>query len=791
MTDTDAPGTSPPDKTWSRWNDEWRTARKAKGYDTWLSRAKRIVERYRDERPVNLNPTVDGSLGYNARFNILWSNTQTLLPALFAKTPKPVVERRYLDRDDVGRTASVILERALTYELDGGGYAASLRKCVLDRLLAGRGVAWVRYQPTFANMPSKTQETGEEAQKDPADDPDEEVAYECVAVDYIDWRDFMTNSARVWEEVKWVDKRVYMTRKELVDRFGEIGKSVPLDWSPESDNENEKSGVGESGVTSGRNKRAKIHETWDKENRKVFWWAENWSEKMLDEQDDPLRLEGFFPCPKPLFASLTNETLVPIPDYTEYQDQAAELDNLTARITALLQCIKATGIYDASIPELGRMFTESFENKLVPTDMMSEFVQKAGPDGGGVIWMLPIKEMAETLQILYLSREQTKQSLYEITGISDIVRGQAGTGKGQAPTATEQRIKGQFASMRLNDMQAEVARFSRDVLRLMGEIISEHYKPETLMLISGFEQYAKEQWPAEPVEPPPQQPGMPPPDPQQMQMMQQQADMQAQMKAQQMFAEALALLRNDKLRGFRIDIETDSLVEPDQQATQQARSELMGAISQFLPQAIEAGQAMPQLRPLLARLLMFFLRGFKASRDIEAAFEQFIDDLTKDAQNPKPPPPSPEQIKAQAEMQKQQAETQRMQMQAQIDQQKAQMDIQVQQQKNQIDMERMQMELQIKREELELKRQEMGLKAQMAQQDMQIKQQQGQMELANSQQQASIENEQMQRQAEMSEAEDARAVEAGEQKHEQTLEVMDAKAKQAKAAAAMKPKAKE
>ncbi len=140
----------------------------------------------------------------------------------------------------------------------------------------------------------------------------------------------------------------------------------------------------------------------------------------------------------------------------------------------------------------------------------------------------------------------------------------------------------------------------------------------------------------------------------------------ARAKAADMFKQAVALLKNDKLRGFRIDIETDSIVEPDQQAMQQARTELLGAIAQFLPQAIQAGMAMPELKPLLARLLMFFLRGFKASRDIESAFEQFVDDMTKEAANPQPKPPSPEQIKAQAEMAKMQAEAKNAELDAQL-----------------------------------------------------------------------------------------------------------------------------
>lgn len=817
-------------ETWQRWHDEFEAAAKAMGYQQWQTLAKKIIKRYRDDRGDGdgASDGMGSETQFGSRFNILWSNVQTLMRALFAKTPKPVVERRYLDRDDVGRTASVILERALLYELDEGDYKSSLGKAVLDRLLPGRGVVWVRYEPKFAPMDAKTQQSpdaeaarpetagsggkpdeqdGDEEIGDDAPDETEkgeEVASESTCVDYVDWKDFDTSPSRTWKEVWWIKRRVYMTREELVKRFPKVGKDVPLDWSANKDMKQQ--GVASTTGADEAGRRAKVLEVWDKTKRRVCWMAEGWGDKILDEQDDPLKLENFWPTPEPLFATLTNDSLIPVPDYYEYQDQAVELDDLTNRIFWLEKAIKVCGCYDASIPEIQRMFEEGFENRLVPVDNMAEFMQKAAANGMGHIWLLPIKEMAAVLNELYEARDKCLQVIFQVTGMSDIIRG--GQQSQHRATATEQRIKGQFASMRLNDMQAEVARFARDTLRIMGEIIAEHFDPMTLYLVSGFEQYAKEQWPPESMVPPPPpqggQPPMmgqnggppmnpvagsppppgaappamppggpvgaapmgqpvpgsmgapmlaPPPDP----------AMMAQQKAAQMFKAAVDLLKNDKLRGFRIDIETDSLIEPDQQATQQARTELLGAIAQFLPQAIQAGMAMPELKPLLARLLMFFLRGFKASRDIEAAFEQFVDDMTKEAANPKPKPPSPEQIKAQAEMQKQQMENQRVAAQAQIDQQTAQAQFALDQQKAQMELEREQMKLQLERERLDMERQKMG------------------MQIAHEQQIAQIKGAAAQRDAQIDQHAAGLDVAAMERKHEMGLEMMAEKAAQQKA----------
>jgi stress-induced morphogen len=61
--------------------------------------------------------------------------------------------------------------------------------------------------------------------------------------------------------------------------------------------------------------------------------------------------------------------------------------------------------------------------------------------------------------------------------MSDIMRGQAS----QQTTATEQAIKARFASVRVQSMQDEFARFCSDTQRIKAEIISKHFEPQTII----------------------------------------------------------------------------------------------------------------------------------------------------------------------------------------------------------------------------------------------------------------------------------------------------------------------
>ena len=316
-----------------------------RAYKEWESRTDRIIKRYRDDSRTRNNP--------NARFNILWSNVQTITPAIFARLPRPDVSRRFRDNDPVARVASMMLERALDYEITHyGDYKSAMSQSVLDRLLGGRGTSWVRYEPHIAGSGTEGEDVPEDGLQVTEDtdeaeteggmyrEDQERIEYECAPCDYVYWRDFGHTIARTWEEVTAVWRKVYMTRPALVERFGEeLGNKIPLDTKPENSKTfNERMGEGAS--------EALVYEIWDKTTGEVIWLSKSMG-KILDTRPDPLKLENFWPCPKPLYATLTSDKLEPIPDFTLYQDQAKQLDTLADRIDGFINALKVRGVYES------------------------------------------------------------------------------------------------------------------------------------------------------------------------------------------------------------------------------------------------------------------------------------------------------------------------------------------------------------------------------------------------------------------------------------------------------------
>lgn len=624
------------------WHDE--LSRYKEVFKKWTERGEKVVKRYRDERK-----DVEAT---DARFNIFWSNVQTLKPAIYARPPNPEISRRFEDQNDVARVASTILERVLAYEITQyPDFHATISNVVDDRLLPGRGVAWVRYEPIIESVEAEPQvtnyqEIGEEyadtsesldenALAGEAPEQFERISTETTPVDYVYWQDFAHLPARTWEEVTWVARRVYMSLEEGEERFGEVFNQVPLTHSPDRQD-------GEKETTKAL-KKAEVWEIWSKSEKCVYWIADNY-DIVLDHRKDPLELTNFFPCPKPYFATTTSGSLVPIADFLLYQDQADEIDDLTGRIKHLTKAMKVMGIYAADEPAIERLMKEGNDGVLIPVKNWAAFVEKGGLQGA--VQFMPLRDVAAALQQLYQARESCKQIVYETTGLSDIMRGASVASE----TATAQQIKSQYASLRLNNMKDDMSRFARDILRMKSEIICSKYQAETLVQISGI---------------------MYTPDAQFVQP-------------------AIEMLKNESMRNFNIDIETDTLVQIDQQTEKSNRVEFLTSVSSFLEKVLPVGQQHPELVPLLGEMLLFGIRGFKIGRTIEGSFEQFVAQATqnekaKAAQPPAPPPPTPEMIRAQAEVQNAQAKNQMEQAKLQTEQQLEAQKLQFEQWKAQLD----------------------------------------------------------------------------------------------------------
>lgn len=801
------------------WLDQINSVKDNSQMKHWLKRGEAIIKRYRDER----NRTDEEG---QRRYNALWANVEVLKPALYGRTPLPIAERRFKDRDPSGRAAAQILERALRNEIEICGYTDSLNQAVSDYLLPGRGTVWVRYEPLIeesvslgpapetdmrddeGELPGRmtapqsqpdtvtakgrvrprllNNEDVSETDDDTADGPNEggaqgdndlpaltpeeekledtgdRIIRESTPVDFIEWTDFFTFPirARSWVEVTAVGKRVYLSRDQARRRFGStIGKAIPLEKDTRGDRQQNTT------LQSADEDKCVVFEIWSKDDASVYWVAMGY-DYLCDRKDDPLNLENFFPCPKPLYSNSTTNTLIPVPDFIQYQDQAIQIDKLTQRIAMLTDACKMTGLYNAAAKDISRMFNESVENELIPVDDWAAFAEKGGVEGN---WsLMPVQVIKDVINELTIVKAKQIEEMDRLTGINDIMRGTSDPRE----TLGGVRLKTNSTGTRLTQRQNEVARFARDTVRIMADIMSQHFSPQSLIEVSGAlyeEGLGPEDMPtlsalSGPPQPHPPQPGQPPqggpqmppqgpqgaapqqppqgaqppgsnvvpfrppgapaPQPGMPASPSQMApgmgqppippELQAKMDALQRISKAISLLRDEKIRGFRVDIEVDSTIFPDSAQEKQDRTEFIEKVTAFIGQSMQMSAQMPEVVPLLGKLLAFGVRGYRVGRDLEMAIEEFTDAApaaTQKRMQEEAQKPNPLVMKAQADVQKTQAQIQGIAMKTKSEGEASQAEVQRQELQNQgqaaesqsditqagIDLQMRQLEMQIEK----------------------------------------------------------------------------------------------
>jgi Skp family chaperone for outer membrane proteins len=562
-------------------------------------RGRKTQRRYLDEREAGEEQ--------NRKYNLFWANTGVLRSALYANPPKPTVKRQWDDyNDDIGRVAAEILERLLLLGLQRprGDMDIAFGYATEDRLVPGLGQVWLRY-----DVKTKTETV-----------PGTSIEYERIVdenaiTDYLHWEDFLWAPCRVWEECRWIARRAHMTKEMSTKRFG---KNIAENLTYSDRFEPTKDNVGGEDSTPRRRPEAtaEIWEIWNKPNEMVYWVATSDSEMVLDKKADPLELEGFFPCPKPLTATNSTSNLTPRPDYYMTKDQYEEIDIVNTRINWLIKACKAAGVYDKNSEGIQRLFDQGVENTLIPVDNWAMFAERGGIQGQ-IDW-IPLEQIVGTIDTLSKFRSELVSQLYELTGISDIMRGSTNARE----TLGAQQLKAQYGSVRLQYIQGTIAEFVQEAMRIKADIISKHFQPETMIKKSLIEM-------------------IPPAD-------------------HDKIGPAVKMIQNTPVAAYHLEVEADDMSIPDYTIERQSRIEYTTAVGQLLSQSYQAIEAEPRFAPLVLQILQWTAAGFKNGRMLEGVLDQAVEQTLRELQEKakQPPPPSPEVIEAQANAQAKQAETQ-------------------------------------------------------------------------------------------------------------------------------------
>jgi hypothetical protein len=507
-------------------------------------------------------------------FNILYSNTETLRTSIYSNEPKPRVVPRFKDGKPLPDKVASILERALDFEVSESGLPDVFKEVVQSGLLTGFGLPRVTYKPQFVMMP------------DAMGIPQQQIGFQKLEIECVDYDQVVYEVTKKAKDRRWIAFCHYYNQKDLADKLELSHEQCAMQAYNVS-------GENESDNTS---QMCKVWEVWDKDTRSVFYIVDGYAEA-VKVTPDPYKLEQFFPCPNPLQFLKRIGSTVPLPEYTAYKKLAESLERISARIDKIVGYIKVSGVYDSASDDLKGLLTAT-DGEMLAANMMA-----LGEKGGlaKVFELLPMQEIAQTLRELVSQREQIKQAIFEITGISDIMRGSTQASE----SATAQRIKGNFGTLRIQERQKAVASCVRDTIAIMGELIANHYQPNVLMLMTG------EELPEQPLAP-----AMPQIDPMTGQPM-------PAPKQEPSWPEVMQVMRDDSVRKFIVDIETDSTISADEEAEQKQAIELVTAVTQYITNMAPLVQAGAVPQDVAKELLMVAVRRFKGVRAFEDALDKW------------------------------------------------------------------------------------------------------------------------------------------------------------------------
>ena len=525
--------------------DEWAAKISAaeKKYSDYYDLISEIRTYYRNENRRN-------------KQNIFWSSVETLKPFLYFKQPKPFIVRSHKTTDVVASAACKILERALAWDMQQFDFDSVVKYARNDFLLSGMGILWERYKPTLRNI--GTEKIKEKEQVDTV---------------YVSPMMFLADTAKVnvWEDVEWIARKTYMTVNEVCANF----TPAVAEYFTRGFND-------QSTIT--------IYEIWDKPSKKVYYFSPEYKPDFLMVSDDPLHLSGFFPCPKPIMATLTNDGIIPVPDYVEIKSLLNELDGVNNRMRLTMQALKVSGCYDNSFPELANIL-----DKDVSLISISDY-EKLKEAGGirGIIDFAPIEQYVAALGALAQRRQVLVEAIYEVTGVSDIMRGNSRSGE----TATAVAQKTNFGTLRNQDRQNDMQRFLKDLLRIKAEIICEQFAPEFLLAFLTAEE----------------------------------------LKDQETAFRAVKLLKHDKLRQMSIELETDGCYNEDKE--EEKTLSTLEAINEMINKSFVLVSQQPALLPLYRQMINSAVATMPNARQFDAVIDAAFEKISQELNTPDKPQPN-------------------------------------------------------------------------------------------------------------------------------------------------------
>lgn len=359
-----------------------------------------------------------------------------------------------------------------------------------------------------------------------------------------------------------------------------------------------------------------VFEYHDKFLKEVRWFAENSEDffqpsevanitaikevdgKQVESVDnsDLYGLSGFFPCTEPLLINSSTREFWPTPEYFQICDILDDIHNIVGRMFLLTKAIRVRFMFDSSIQALNSLIGETGEGGALGVPNLEKSLMNGKGSLSNLVAYFPVTEMIEGLTNMYNAFEQRLDMFYQITGLSDLIRGQ--TNPDSDKTFGERQMEGKFALNRQEPRQRKAQEWIKDNYQLMMEMALKMFSDKSL------DEYITPQT--------------------------------LDQEDKDRYLPSLELLKNNKKRRFRVDFETDSTIATNEQWKRQQAIETANVITKMQESIAKTAQEMPELVESQLKLMEHVVGELTDGKlffdEIKDSIQQVIDKVNQPKQ---------------------------------------------------------------------------------------------------------------------------------------------------------------
>ena len=509
-------------------------------------------------------------------------------------------------------------------------------------------------QPTAKFIDSNGEEVGEtEIRKDDEGffiyhDETVDIENEKVCLEPLMYNEVYIDPAiRRWSRCRRIAFETAYSIAEFKDIFG-VKAYLSLS-APDNDSDSD-----------AKNKRQdiKVFEYWDFYEKEVYWFAENSSDFIrpkgyrlpneveenetgeIEARNGLYDLDGFFPCPPPLIMNSPTDEFWPIPEYYQLMEIFDEIHTIFSRMMETTRAYRARLLFDSGIEGLSEAINEMPESGAIGISNLTKALVTANGDIKNVAQYVPTEGIIASLQQLYVSLEQRLNTVYRLTGISDMLQGLASDQTQR--TFGERQMTEKYALNQLEEPQRKMQEYVRDCYELITEMALKNFKDSSLDIYMIPATLAP--------------------------------------KDKENYVAAREMLKQNSKR-FRIELETDSTIALNEQYDKQMRIELANTLTSALEKTASIAESSPELANVELHALKYLIQGFRQAKMFQSEIIEAIDNViekTKAAAEAAANSPAPfdkDQVMAQLKAQEQQSANQLATFKLQSENQLAQMEL--------------------------------------------------------------------------------------------------------------------